>query len=56
LNILKGVLYTKLFQLPRIVGREDDPYDVITGLKQKTNYGRPEWDKIFPKIAQAHPG
>ncbi|XP_072126674.1 NADPH oxidase 1 [Mobula birostris] len=33
----------------------DKETDVVTGLKQKTHYGRPNWDKEFHLIAQAHP-
>ncbi|XP_037332174.1 cytochrome b-245 heavy chain [Pungitius pungitius] len=32
---------------------ENDP---ITGLKQKTLYGKPNWDQEFSGIAAAHPG
>ncbi|KAM8903035.1 NADPH oxidase 2 [Spinachia spinachia] len=32
---------------------ENDP---ITGLKQKTLYGKPNWDNEFSSIAAAHPG
>ncbi|RVE75166.1 hypothetical protein OJAV_G00014260 [Oryzias javanicus] len=32
---------------------ENDP---ITGLKQKTLYGKPNWDNEFTNIASAHPG
>ncbi|XP_062846048.1 cytochrome b-245 heavy chain isoform X3 [Trichomycterus rosablanca] len=32
---------------------EDDP---ITGLKQKTLYGKPNWDNEFSTIANSHPG
>lgn len=30
--------------------------DVITGLEQKTNFGRPNWDEVFQKIASQHVG
>ncbi|XP_060688661.1 cytochrome b-245 heavy chain-like [Hemiscyllium ocellatum] len=33
----------------------DKETDVVTGLKQKTYYGRPNWDKEFQAIAQTHP-
>lgn len=29
--------------------------DPITGLQQKTHYGRPQWDRIFTSLAEAHP-
>lgn len=32
---------------------ENDP---ITGLKQKTLYGKPNWDSEFNTIATTHPG
>ncbi|XP_065648729.1 cytochrome b-245 heavy chain isoform X2 [Hydra vulgaris] len=39
-----------------IVLHESDSADVITGLRQKTNYGRPNWDRIFSNIASSHKG
>ncbi|XP_007889497.1 NADPH oxidase 1 [Callorhinchus milii] len=33
----------------------DKETDVVTGLKQKTHYGRPNWDIEFQTIAQNHP-
>ncbi|KAM6958596.1 LOW QUALITY PROTEIN: NADPH oxidase 2 [Tautogolabrus adspersus] len=30
--------------------------DPITGLKQKTHYGKPNWDNEFANIASKHPG
>lgn len=33
----------------------DQETDVITGLKQKTQYGRPNWDNEFKTIASQHP-
>ncbi|XP_049623084.1 cytochrome b-245 heavy chain [Suncus etruscus] len=33
----------------------DEEKDVITGLKQKTLYGRPNWDNEFKTIASQHP-
>lgn len=32
---------------------ENDP---ITGLKQKTLYGKPNWENEFNSIATTHPG
>ena len=29
--------------------------DVITGLRQKTHFGRPQWGGIFQKIADSNP-
>ncbi|XP_078544539.1 NADPH oxidase 1 [Lissotriton helveticus] len=33
----------------------DNATDAVTGLKQKTSYGRPEWNKEFAEVAEAHP-
>ncbi|XP_064564283.1 NADPH oxidase 3 isoform X2 [Zonotrichia leucophrys gambelii] len=33
----------------------DDKRDAITGLRQKTWYGRPNWDNEFKKLAENHP-
>ncbi|KAM5221276.1 NADPH oxidase 1 isoform 1-T1 [Ctenodactylus gundi] len=33
----------------------DKATDILTGLKQKTSYGRPMWDNEFSRIAAAHP-
>ena len=39
-----------------IIGKTvEEDRDVITGLLQKTKFGRPNWDLEFGKIAQAHP-
>ncbi|KAL3881160.1 hypothetical protein ACJMK2_027618, partial [Sinanodonta woodiana] len=38
-----------------IFSRENEELDPVTGLQQKTHYGRPNWNKIFPTIADAHP-
>ncbi|XP_070567414.1 cytochrome b-245 heavy chain-like isoform X2 [Ptychodera flava] len=43
-------------QARNIYLHEGDDADVVTGLQQKTHYGRPQWDQIFPGIADAHPG
>ena len=34
---------------------EDEAGDAITGLQQKTHYGRPQWSQIFESISKAHP-
>ncbi|KAF6019113.1 NOX3 [Bugula neritina] len=34
---------------------EEEEVDVVTGLQQKTNYGRPNWDQIFSKTSEDHP-
>ncbi|XP_037316496.2 NADPH oxidase 1 [Pungitius pungitius] len=33
----------------------DEDTDVVTGLKQKTNYGRPAWDKEFEQVRKENP-
>ncbi|XP_059012552.1 NADPH oxidase 1 [Mustela lutreola] len=33
----------------------DKATDILTGLKQKTSFGRPMWDNEFSTIANAHP-
>ncbi|XP_057618600.1 NADPH oxidase 3 [Chionomys nivalis] len=33
----------------------DESLDVVTGLRQKTSYGRPNWNDEFKKIAYNHP-
>ncbi|CAH1800225.1 unnamed protein product [Owenia fusiformis] len=42
-------------QAKNIMLQEEDVYDAVTGLHQKTNYGRPNWDAIFKGIADANP-
>jgi len=34
---------------------EDEAGDAITGLQQKTHYGRPQWSQIFESISKSHP-
>ncbi|XP_066276251.1 cytochrome b-245 heavy chain-like [Branchiostoma lanceolatum] len=43
-------------QAKNIILHEEENSDVITGLQQKTHYGRPHWDQIFSNIAQSHTG
>ncbi|KFQ31019.1 PREDICTED: NADPH oxidase 3 [Merops nubicus] len=43
-------------QATHIVLHYDDKMDVITGLRQKTCYGRPNWDNEFKQLAEKHPG
>lgn len=33
----------------------DHEKDVVTGLKQKTHYGRPAWDKEFEIVRKENP-
>ncbi|XP_018085151.1 NADPH oxidase 1-like [Xenopus laevis] len=37
-----------------VIGFDTDT-DTVTGLKQKTSYGRPIWDNEFSKVAELHP-
>lgn len=39
-----------------IAAHDEDVYDTITGLRQKTYYGRPNWDQEFGRIADTHKG
>ena len=43
-------------QARNIVLHDNEEEDVITGLRQKTNFGRPNWDEIFKTTAQKHKG
>ncbi|XP_070567418.1 cytochrome b-245 heavy chain-like [Ptychodera flava] len=43
-------------QARNIYLHEGDEEDVVTGLKQKTHYGRPNWDDLFPSIAESNAG
>ena len=67
-EIRKGVsvcLYSRSFffflnsclclQANHFAVHHDEEKDVITGLKQKTLYGRPNWDNEFKTIASQHP-
>ncbi|KAJ7342129.1 hypothetical protein JRQ81_009078 [Phrynocephalus forsythii] len=42
-------------QATHIALHDDEKVDVITGLRQKTFYGRPNWDNEFKHIAENHP-
>ncbi|XP_073485057.1 NADPH oxidase 3 [Aquarana catesbeiana] len=42
-------------QVKHIALHYDSELDVITGLRHKTNYGRPNWHKEFRCIADKHP-
>lgn len=33
----------------------DEDKDVVTGLRQKTYYGRPAWDKEFEQVRKENP-
>lgn len=43
-------------QAQNIILHEGDEADPVTGLQQKTHYGRPNWDKIFENISKDHAG
>ncbi|KAL5009510.1 hypothetical protein ScPMuIL_011815 [Solemya velum] len=43
-------------QAHNIVLNEEEGRDAVTGLQQKTHFGRPQWDKIFPSLVANHPG
>ncbi|XP_071956968.1 NADPH oxidase 2-like [Antedon mediterranea] len=43
-------------QARNIYLHEQDNKDPITGLRQKTHYGRPKWKDIFKQIASDNPG
>lgn len=43
-------------QATHFVMHHEEEKDVITGLKQKTLYGRPNWENEFKTIARQHPG
>lgn len=47
---------SSVFQAREIYMKEDEEGDIITGLQQKTNYGRPHWDNIFAELGRRHPG
>uniref|UniRef100_A0A3Q3VXE2 FAD-binding FR-type domain-containing protein n=1 Tax=Mola mola TaxID=94237 RepID=A0A3Q3VXE2_MOLML len=38
-----------------VIIRSDEERDVVTGLKQKTHYGRPAWDKEFEQVRKENP-
>lgn len=44
-----------LLQASHFAVHHDEEKDVITGLKQKTLYGRPNWDNEFKTIGSQHP-
>ncbi|XP_077977843.1 NADPH oxidase 2-like isoform X1 [Glandiceps talaboti] len=43
-------------QARNIYLHEGDGTDVVTGLQRKTHYGRPNWDEVFPAVAEANKG
>ena len=55
-HVTSGVILFRPFQALNIVTHEEDATDVITGLKQKTFYGRPNWNLEFGQIANQNTG
>ena len=56
--ILKSASLSLFFfwsQTGQVGIRFDEDTDVVTGLKQKTNYGRPVWDKEFEQVRKENP-
>ncbi|NXT61997.1 NOX3 oxidase, partial [Chaetops frenatus] len=49
-----GTIWTKVMAT-HIALHCDDKMDAITGLRQKTCYGRPNWDNEFKQLAENHP-
>ncbi|XP_051514358.1 cytochrome b-245 heavy chain-like [Myxocyprinus asiaticus] len=59
---MKDVLTYKLYltgwdqsQANHVMVHFDKDTDIITGLKQKTHYGRPNWDKEFDDVRKENP-
>lgn len=44
-----------LLQADHVTVYVDHDKDVVTGLKQKTHYGRPAWDKEFEIVRKENP-
>ena len=55
-QIASKFLYLEILfvQARNIMLHEDEAGDAITGLQQKTHYGRPQWDQIFESISAKH--
>uniref|UniRef100_A0A3Q1EL60 NADPH oxidase 1 n=1 Tax=Acanthochromis polyacanthus TaxID=80966 RepID=A0A3Q1EL60_9TELE len=62
-SILKSIWYKFKDSNPKLRTRKvdhvkvrfDEDTDVVTGLKQKTHYGRPAWDKEFEQVRKENP-
>uniref|UniRef100_A0A8D3DLG4 NADPH oxidase 1 n=1 Tax=Scophthalmus maximus TaxID=52904 RepID=A0A8D3DLG4_SCOMX len=62
-SILKSIWYKFKDSNPKLRTRKadhvkvrfDEDTDAVTGLKQKTNYGRPIWDKEFEEVRKENP-
>jgi NADPH oxidase 5 len=50
----KGHLTAAVLNLARAMAHEQGDPDSITGLRSKTNVGRPDWSKELESIVQAH--
>lgn len=48
-------LWLFLHQATHVRVHSDEDTDVVTGLKQKTHYGRPAWDKEFEQVRKENP-
>ena len=55
-DVFNNVCQCFCLKARNIALHEESETDVITGLKQKTNYGRPNWDSIFEDVANKHKG
>lgn len=42
-------------QVDQVKVHSDEDMDVVTGLRQKTYYGRPAWDKEFEQVRKENP-
>jgi len=42
-------------QANAIIVNDEDQHDAVSGLGQKTFYGRPNWDEVFKTVASKHP-
>ncbi len=62
MKLLRGQLlklkhmWSSLYQAAHFRVHHEAENDPITGLKQKTLYGKPNWDNEFTNIASKHPG
>lgn len=52
---LSGGFFSLPPQATHVMVHFDKDTDVVTGLKQKTHYGRPIWDKEFEQVRKENP-
>lgn len=50
-----GFFFSLPPQATHVMVHFDKDTDVVTGLKQKTHYGRPIWDKEFEQVRKENP-